>query len=272
MSHMRDTRPVARVPVAKAAAKSADRALRVLELLASYAKPVPTMVISRECEIPRSSAHHLLNVMRARNFVTYYEEERAWGLGAAVFEIGSGYLRSAPLQRLGRPVLQALTRATGETAHLAVLHGADVLYLDKEQPPGTAPRLVTEVGVRLPAHLTAVGMAILADLPDSQVDALCGDQPLVRRTEAGPASLTELKRARDEVRERGYALDDGMITPGISCAASAVHSHERIPVASIGVTWVSAQRAGDEIVTITQAVREAGLALSRSLGWKQAGN
>jgi DNA-binding IclR family transcriptional regulator len=224
------------------------------------------MVIARDCEIPRSSAHHLLNVMRARNFVAYYEEERAWGLGVAAFEIGSGYLRGAPLQRLGRPVLRDLTQATGETAHLGVLHGADVLYLDKEQPQGTAPRLVTEAGVRLPAHLTAVGMAILADLPDSQIDALFGDQPLVRRTDVGPANLTDLKRASIEVRERGFALDDGMVTPGISCAATSVHSHERIPVASIGVTWVSAQRSSDEVV---HAVREAGRALSRSLGWKE---
>src|SRR5829696_7363093 len=152
--------------------KSAERLLDVLDLLARHARPVPTMTIARECDIPKSSAHHLLNVMRARHFVSYYEVERAWGLGVAAFEIGPAYLRSRPLQRMGRHLLVELTQRTGETSHLAMLHGTEVLYVDKEQPVGAAAKLVTEVGVRLPAHLTAVGRAILAELPESQVEAL----------------------------------------------------------------------------------------------------
>lgn len=60
--------------------KSAARLMSVLELLARQARPVPTMTIARECSIPKSSAHHLLNEMRSRDFVTYYEVERAWGV------------------------------------------------------------------------------------------------------------------------------------------------------------------------------------------------
>src|SRR5581483_6022566 len=126
--------------------KSAERLLDVLELLARHTRPVPTMTIARECSIPKSSAHQLLNVMRARHFVTYYETERAWGLGVAAFEIGSAYLRSEPLQRLGRPILAELTQRAGETSHLAILHGTEVLYIDKEEADGPAPKLVTEVG------------------------------------------------------------------------------------------------------------------------------
>jgi hypothetical protein len=83
--------------------KSAERVLVILAFLARRARPVPTMTIARECGLPRSSAYHLLSVMRARDFVTYYAEERAWGLGVAVFEIGSAYLRSEPLERLAPP-------------------------------------------------------------------------------------------------------------------------------------------------------------------------
>jgi DNA-binding IclR family transcriptional regulator len=112
--------------------KSAERLLDVLDLLARHTRPVPTATIVRECGIPKSSAHHLLNVMRARNFVIYYETERAWGLGVSVFEIGSAYLRSGPLQRMGRHLLVELATRTGETSHLAMLHGTEVLYIDKE--------------------------------------------------------------------------------------------------------------------------------------------
>jgi DNA-binding IclR family transcriptional regulator len=246
--------------------KSAERLVDVLELLARHTRPVPTMTIARECGIPKSSAHHLLNVMRARHFVTYYEVERTWGLGVAIFEIGSAYLRSGPLQRLGRHLLEELTQRTGETAHLAMLHGTDVLYIDKEQPAGSVAKLVTEIGVRLPAHLTAVGRAILAELTGAQLRALYADAPLVRRTGRGPATVDDLLRDLDQVRARGYALDDEMVTRGISCAAAPVFSHEGVPTAAIGVTFVSAQRSPAEVDSAASITREVAGRLSRSVG------
>lgn len=246
--------------------KSAERLLDVLDLLARHTRPVPTMVIARECGIPKSSAHHLLNVMRARNFVTYYETERAWGLGVAVFEIGAAYLRSGPLQRLGRHLLVDLTMRTGETSHLAMLHGTEVLYIDKEQPVGNSPKLVTEVGVRLPAHLTAVGRAILASLPEAQIRALYAHQPLVVRTGQGPSSIDALLRDLADVRASGIAFDEEMVTPGISCLACPVFSHEGLPVAAIGVTYVTAQRSAPDVQLAADLVREASARLSANLG------
>lgn len=256
-------------PPSSSSVKSAERLLDVLELLARSARPVPTMTIARECAIPKSSAHHLLNVMRARNFVTYYEAERAWGLGVAVFETGSAYLRSAPLQRLGRHLLAELSERTGATAHLAILHGTEVLYVDKEQPSGTVA-LVTEVGVRLPAHLTAVGLAILAELPEAQVRALYADQPLVLRTGRGPSSLEALLRSLDAVRREGHAIDAEMVTPGIACLASPVFSHTGLPVAAMGITFLAAQRSRAEMRAAAAVIDELSARLSSSLGHRPA--
>jgi DNA-binding IclR family transcriptional regulator len=248
--------------------KSAERVLDVLTLLAQHTRPVPTMTIARECAIPKSSAHQLLNVMRARNFVTYYEAERAWGLGVASFEIGAAYLRSEPLQRLGRPILSKLTQETGDTSHLAMLHGTEVLYIDKEEAAGPAPKLVTEVGVRLPAHLTAVGRAILAELAEPQVRALYADQPLVHRTGRGPASVDELLRELTEIRSRGFSHEDQMVTPGIACVAAPVFSHEGVPVAAVGVTYVSALREASGIDDLADVVRRMAARLSVNLGYQ----
>jgi len=246
--------------------KSAERLLDVLELLARHTRPVPTMSIARECSIPKSSTHHLLNVMRARNFVTYYEEERAWGLGVSAFEIGSAYLRTEPLRRLGHHCLIELAQRTGETSHLAILHGTEVLYVDKEQPPGPAPKLVTEVGVRLPAHLTAVGRAIMAEQSEAQVRALYAHRPLVNRTGKGPMSLRALLRDLEAVHRRGFAFDDQMVTPGIACVAAAVFSHDGLTVAALGVTYVAAQRTTEDVEVIAGLVQEISARLSASLG------
>jgi DNA-binding IclR family transcriptional regulator len=246
--------------------KSAERALATLQVLARHDQPVPATVIARECDIPRSSVHHLLNVMRDRQFVTYYETERAWGLGVAALEVGSAYLRSSPLERLGRPLLHELSQRTGDTAHLALLHGTEVLYIDKERPTGNVTQLVTEVGVRLPAHLTAVGRAILAELPPMQVRAIYAGQPLVRRTRRGPTSVAALLRELHEGHKRGYALDRELVTPGITCLAAAVFSHEDRPVAAIGITFISAQRSDAQIEAIAGRVLDVARRLSASLG------
>ena len=94
--------------------------------------------------------------------------------GVSAFEVGSAYLRHEPLEHIARPILKRLVAAVGETAHLGILYGAESVYLLKEQPQtaGVPVTLVTDVGVRLPAHLTANGRSILAHLPAAQVRAL----------------------------------------------------------------------------------------------------
>ncbi|HYJ54603.1 MAG TPA: helix-turn-helix domain-containing protein, partial [Mycobacterium sp.] len=150
------------------------RALDVLLYLAAKSGPASGAAIARDLKMPRSSTYHLLDVLIARGFVVHYPDERSYGLGMSAFEIGSAYLRHEPLEMLARPLLRRLVAHVGETAHLGVLHGAETLYLLKEQP--TVSRipvtLVTDIGVRLPAHLTANGRSILAHLPAAQVRAL----------------------------------------------------------------------------------------------------
>ncbi len=249
--------------------KSADRVLRVLELLAKRATPQPTMAIARDCGVPKSSMHHLLNVMLARNFVAYFEADRTWGLGVAAFEIGSAYLRSEPLQRLGRPRLVAVTAQTGETSHLAVLRGVDVVYLDKEQPRTNAPKLVTEVGVRLPAHLTSVGIAILAHLPAAQLRAIYADQALTNRTGSGPRNEVELQRLLRACRDAGYAQDLQMTTRGISCIAAPVFSWDGTPTAAIGITFLAEAYRPAELDELSHVIVHESRKLSRSLGYRE---
>ena len=121
---------------------AATRALRVLRFLASQADPVTLQAIASAVGIPRSTAYHLLDVMIEEGFVVHLPEEHRYGLGVASFEVGSGYARQEPLQRIARRALAALVDLVGQSAHLAVLHGRDVLYVLEERAPGRPPPLV----------------------------------------------------------------------------------------------------------------------------------
>jgi DNA-binding IclR family transcriptional regulator len=214
---------------------AARRALAVLRLLAAAPGPLPASSIARALGLPRSSTYHLLTAMAEDGFVTYIPEERRWGLGVAAFEIGSAYLRHEPLERLARPLLRRLVDQTGEIAQLGVLHGAETLYLLKEQPPRHAT-LVTDVGVRMPAHLTASGLSLLAHLPHAHVRALFPGR-FVNRTGLGPASLRELRRTLAADARRGWSMEDGHITEGFASIAACAFDHTGHPTAAITVTF-----------------------------------
>jgi len=209
----------------------------VLTFLARQPEPVPVDRIAAALGMPRSSTYHLLRTMVDEGFCVHLEAERRFGLGVAAFEVGSGYTRQAPLQRLTRPRLGALVDRLGQSAHLAVLHGREVLYVVEERVPGRPP-LVTDVGVRLPAHLTASGRAILAALPSRQVRALFPDAgAFIDRHGVGPTTPTALRALLADTRQRGYAEEEGEVTPGLASVAAAVLDHNGHPVASVAVTF-----------------------------------
>jgi DNA-binding IclR family transcriptional regulator len=240
---------------------AATKAMRVLKFLASQPDPVPLDRIMRACQLPRSTAYHLMGAMAEEGFVTHLVDERRYGLGVAAFEVGSGYSRQAPLQRLARRHLASLTDRVGESAHLAVPHGRDVLYVIEERAPGRPP-LVTEVGVRLPAHLTASGRAILAAMPTAQVRALYPDrEAFVQRHGSGPTSLSALRTILAETRQRGLATEDGEITPGFSSVAAPVLDHNDLPLAGVAVTFPP--DSDPDIAAIADAVRATAAVLAR---------
>jgi DNA-binding IclR family transcriptional regulator len=227
---------------------------------------VPLDRILRACDLPRSTAYHLLGAMAAEGFVVHLPEEHRYGLGVAAFEVGSGSSRQEPLQRIARRPLADLVDRVGRTAHLAVLHGRDVLYVVEERAPGRAP-LVTDVGVRLPAHLTASGRAILARLPASQVRALYPTPAdFVDRHGSGPRSLGALRSVLQETRQRGYAVEHGEVTPGLASVAAAVLDHNGHPVAGVAVTYESDADAGTLIGELSGQVRRTAEGLTRRIG------
>ena len=246
--------------------KSAERVLDVLDLLARRGVPMATMDISEALSLPKSTTHHLLNVMRERRFVSYWPDQRAWTLGVSAFEVGASYMRSGPLHRAGQRYMLALTNATNETSHLAVLQGTDVIYLDKREPLTPGVRLVTEVGSRLPAHLTAVGRAILSRLDPEQLIAVYDGYNWPSRTGTGPASLDELRPVLETVRQNGYAHEQGTTTSGIDCIASPVMTRDGRAVAALGVAYMSTTKTAEQAHEIARAVVATAAEFSSSFG------
>ena len=218
---------------------AASQTLALLRVLAERG-PSTAASLARSVGIPRSTTYHLLSVMREDGFVVRLPEERRWSLGPTAFSVGQAYLRHDPREALAQPLLIALADETGETAHLGVLHGVEVVYLLKESPRRRldAPTLITGIGVHLPAATTASGRAMLAHLPSDQLRALMSTpDAFIGRTGHGPSSLSTLRRRLGQERALGYAHEEGEVVEGYASVASAVLDRTGRPVASVSLTF-----------------------------------
>ena len=245
---------------------AAAQALAVLQYLGAQAQPTAAAAISRDLDLPRSTTYHLLDTLVQAGFVAHLPEERRYALGVAAYELASGYSRQTSLQRLARMPLAVLVDSAGQNAHLAIMHGRDVIYVIEERAIGRPP-LITDVGVRLPAQLTASGRAMLAQMPQAQVRALYSEpDSFVLRNDLGPRSYTALRHLLVDTRRQGFGSEDGEVTPDFASVAVAVTDRTGYPVAAVAVTFPSAEADEGERTRLAARVAKTAAELSRRLG------
>jgi DNA-binding IclR family transcriptional regulator len=256
---------------------AASRTIALLTTLASHGQPMTATALAKAISAPRSSTYQLLELLEAEGFVLHLPETARWGLGVSAFELGSAYLRHDPLERAARGLLKDLVRRVESlipaVGQLGILQGTEVLYLLKELPihPVT---VVSDVGVRLPAHLTASGRAILSRLSSAQFRAIysgdstggVGGASLLNRTGKGPSSASELKQLLRSEANQGYAYEAGHITEGYSSLAAAALNHLGHPVAALTLTFRSEAASESIRLEIAELLKASAAILSKRLG------
>jgi DNA-binding IclR family transcriptional regulator len=251
---------VPRIPAAR-------NTLRVLRYLSSRSGPVRASTLARDLRLPRSSAYQLLAVMMDEGFLVHYPEVQAYGLSSLLSEIGTSSVRTERLGTLAVPLLERLVAgsAVPVVAHLAVLSGADVMYVARIQG-FRAPTTVSRIGVRLPAHLTATGRSLLAGLTASQVTALYPhDRDLIVRVGAGPRTRAQLERILSRARADGWADEDGEISADYASVGAAASDSNGYPIAAVGVTFRSDAADAAARSTLGLSVRSTASALTSRL-------
>lgn len=245
------------------AVKSAARVLDLLELLAHDPSGLHLGDVCKLLDWPKSSAHGLVRTLTDRGYVRV-DAGGGYRLGARAFEVGQAYLGGTDLVEDGTEFARSLSSQTGETVHLAVLDGADALYVAKCEGTHTI-RMASAVGKRLPAYATGVGKVLLAGLTDRELDLLYppGDA-LPRLTATTLADSSALRAELRRIRERGHALDWQESTVGLGCVAFPVYDAAGLAAAlSVSVPVDRFEGARDLLIDRTGS---AASALSRRLG------
>jgi len=254
----------------KSGARTLARGLDILELLASAARPMGVTELGEHLGLDKSTAHRLLTTLVKRGYARQEPESRNYALGAQALVLYDAFQSQTGLQQVCRPLLQELTDLTGETSHLAVLSGVNIVFVDWVCTPQVMG-VRTVVGRSEPAHCTALGKAILVALPEKQREDILRGAALHAYTDRTPVTLDELQSDLEASSIRGWALDNEEFLLGVRCLAAAVLDCTGHPVAALGISGPASRlslarcrKLGPQVLTIANnASRMLGYAAQK---------
>ncbi|GAA0476351.1 transcriptional regulator [Paractinoplanes deccanensis] len=242
------------------------RALDILELFLDRPQ-LSAREVAERLDLPRTTVHELLVTLVARSYlISVPGQPVQYRLGMPLFQLGAAFAGRLDLVREAQSVARDVAAACDEAVHVAVLDGADVVYLVKVD--STHPvRMVSGVGLRLPAHCTAVGKALLASLDPERLDAVLPKGVLPGMT---PNSITDPEALRahlDEVRAEGVAVDIGESDTAMRCVAAAIRGHSGTAIAAMSVSAPIIRWTAQAQVKWADLVREGAATLSARMGY-----
>ena len=183
--------------------------------------------------MPKSSTHRYLSTLLELGLVERMHGDR-FSLGVKVIELAGSFLEKSDLRNETQVVLKDLAERSGETIHLAVPSGVEVVYIAKVES-SHALAMFSHIGARLPMYCTALGKAILAFSKSEQLQ-LVFSQPLIRRTNNTITSPDALIAELDVIHSRGYAIDNEENEPGIRCVGAPIIDYTATPIAAISIS------------------------------------
>jgi len=242
-----------------------ERALAMLELLAAMPDGAGLAEISERMSYPKNSVYRIISTLHARGYLLRDETRKTYQLSRKLLTLGYAALGEANLIEIALDTMRTVRDLTGETTLLGVLAGVEGVVLE-QAPSRQMIKFLVEPGMRFPLHTSAPGKAILAALPEHELQPLLSRLPFIRfneRTITDPQMLlAELAR----IRERGYSTDHAEEIDGLSCVGAALLNHCRYPVAGLWVTGPSFRFPEAEFHRMGAVVAEHARRLSTRLG------
>ncbi len=244
---------------------SLDRALTIFEFLSASKSGMTLQEIVQATALPRSSVHCLLLTLQRQGYVHRNDRTSRYMLGLKFFSLANAALSGVKLRETAAPFLVNVLRKTGLTTHLAIREQHEIVLIAKYETPGMF-RLATWLGKRMEAHCTGLGKAMMAHMPEAELEEMLHHRGLPRHNENTIVSIAKVKDELARVRKQGYAVDDEEDEVGLRCIGVPVFDESGQAVAAISVAGTVLQITTENIKELAATVVEAADSLSRSLG------
>jgi len=245
------------------------RLFQIIEFLASSGDWVSVRTMARELRISAASTYRALNSLKKLGYVRQDHKDSKYQLTLKIAWLSAQVLDRQQLRQIAHPFLQHLTSVTNETTHLAVLEGTEFVYIDKVDNT-QAVRMRSRVGQRGKLHSTAAGKAMLAFLPEAEL------QSVLRRLEFTALTyntITDEVRFREQlalIRRQGYGIDDEENEVGIRCIGSPVFDHAGRLSGALSISGWTISMTRERLPQLAPELLQTCQRISSQLGHEEA--
>jgi DNA-binding IclR family transcriptional regulator len=247
--------------------QSLGRAFAILEEVARHREGISLADLGRLVGLHNSTTFHLAKTMVSLGYLRQEKDSKRYRVGRPLFALAAGALDEIEMVNVATPLLEELSRDTGESGHFAVRMGDAVVVIARTAGPG-AFQLTDRVGVVRPAHCTALGKIILASLLPDQLKRFIERVELKPSTEKSIIGVPALLREIAEIKRTGIAFDDGEFNPEVRCIAVPVMNFTGQVIGALGISGPIWRLSNQALQGHAKVVRAAANRLSIEFGAK----
>ncbi|MCB0172522.1 MAG: IclR family transcriptional regulator [Anaerolineae bacterium] len=243
-----------------------ERAILILQLLDQEPEGLTIAQITQKISIAKSTVFTILTTLNLYGLVERVEETGRYQLGMGLFTLGSSVIERLDVRSRAYPILKSLAQQTRLTTHLGIIDEDEVIYIEKIEGQGPI-KISSAVGRRMGVHCTALGKAILAQLPADKLDIIFAGRQLPQRTPNTITSVQLLQVDLSRTKERGYSFDDEENELGIRCLGAPVFNHRGEVAHAVSISGPRDRVSLDTIESLAEQLKQAALEISQAVGF-----
>lgn len=201
------------------------------------------------------------------NLVKKNEENGKYSLGLRFLNIATKIIDSIDIREIAHPYLTELEKITGEAIHLTTFDGKNVVYIDKIESEKPI-RMYSKIGNIAPMHCTAVGKVILTFQKKEKINEIIKKVEFIRYTKNTITNEKRLRNCLEEIRKRGYAVDDSEYEEAICCIAAPIRDYSKRVNSAVSISAVVSRMNFSDLLSFKDVLLEKSSLISESLGFK----
>lgn len=233
--------------------KSLQKALIILNCFIKKSR-LGVTEISEMLDLNKSNVHNILTTFQAMNYLEQDEETGKYQLGVAIYELCQSAGDNFNIRKVMLPFMQEIADATNEVVYLAVPRDDEMIYLEAMHPVESYNLMRLVLGEHAKMYCTGIGKAVLAYLPEETIEAYISRE-LIAYTEHTITDKEVLRRELQEIRERGYSIDNMEHELGVKCVGMPIFNRRGDLVAAVSVSGPSLRFSGERISEIAKMMR-----------------
>jgi IclR family transcriptional regulator, KDG regulon repressor len=247
--------------------RAVERALALLKTFLGEESELRATEISKRIALDPSTTFRMLVTLQEHGFVRQDQSTGKYRLGASCLALGSQFLKINDVRKSALGVMEQLRNQFGETVHLGILDGTEIVYLEKVSGSHAIGLMSSRVGGRAPAHATSIGKILLAFSSLGEIQRREPHWELSRCTATTITDWKELEKEIARVREQGYAFDNQEFEMGVKCIAAPIYGHKGI-TAALSISG-PVDRMGEHIKKhgLIKELKKAAETISTESGW-----